>query len=125
MMSDGTADGDRDRLQFVAALTSILVARSLTALERVLLDEAVAIVAAAEREPLLRHVVAVITEMPERICQALQKDRQDLLERTDEVRYALRTLITGSLAGMFDAPTNVSIDPDSRGLIIDVSAASD
>ena len=53
----------------------------------------------------------------------MQKDRQDLLNRTDEIRYALRSLITGALAGMFDAPTNVSIDAGSPGLILDVSTA--
>lgn len=123
MTSDGTPEGDAERLGFLAALTSVLVGRSLTALERVLLDEAISIVAEHEREPLLRHIVDVITRLPERIGQALQKDRQDLLDRTDEVRYALRSLVTGSLAGMFDAPTNVTIDPGSPGLIIDVSAA--
>ena len=53
----------------------------------------------------------------------MQKDRQDLLNRTDEIRYALRSLVTGALAGMFDAPTNVSIDAGSPGLILDVSTA--
>lgn len=123
LTSDGTLDGDKERVRFVAALASILVGRSLTAVERVLLDEGVAVVAEREREPLLRHLVAVITELPDRVVVALQKDRQDLLDRTDEVRYALRSLITGALAGMFDAPTNVAIDPLSPGLVLDVSTA--
>src|SRR4051812_15244803 len=123
MTSDGTPDGDKERLRFVAALASVLAGRSLTAVERVLLDESVAVVAEREREPLLRHLVHVITELPDRVVAALQKDRQDLLNRTDEIRYALRSLITGALAGMFDAPTNVSIDAGSPGLILDVSTA--
>lgn len=123
MTSDGTPEGDAERVGFLAALVSILVRRSLSSLERVLLDEAIEIVAAREREPLLRHVVEVISELPDRIAQALQKDRQVVLDRTDEVRYALRSLISGSLAGMFDGPTNVTIDAASPGLVIDVSAA--
>jgi hypothetical protein len=123
MTSDGTPDGDKERLRFVAALASILAGRSLTAVERVLLDESVAVVAEREPEPLLRHLVEVITELPDRVVTALQKDRQDLLDRTDEIRYALRSLVTGALAGMFDAPTNVTIDPGSPGLILDVSTA--
>ncbi len=123
MTSDGTPDGDTQRLRFVAALASILAGRSLTAVERVLLEESVAVVAEHEPEPLLRHLVTVITEPPDRVVTALQKDRQDLLDRTDEIRYALRSLVTGALAGMFDAPTNVTIDPGSPGLILDVSSA--
>src|SRR3954452_14995147 len=123
MTSDGTPDGDKERLRFVAALASILAGRSLTAVERVLLDESVAVVAEHEPEPLLRHLVTVITELPERVVTVLQKDRQDLLDRSDEIRYALRSLVGGALAGMFDAPTNVSIDATSPGLILDVSTA--
>src|SRR3954453_16554610 len=123
MTSDETRYGDKERLGFVAALAPVLVGRSLTAVERVLLDESVAVVAEREREPLLRHLVHVITELPDRVVAALQKDRQDLLNRTDEIRYALRSLITGALAGMFDALTNVSIDATSPGLILDVSTA--
>jgi type IV secretory pathway VirB4 component len=122
LVSDGTFDGDQARLRFVAALAAVLLERSLTKLEAAVLADVIRLVATniTNRQPLLRDVLHVLRNPPSELLDDLQKERHVLLDGTDDLRYALRELVDGALAGMFDAPTNITIDT-SRGVVIDLS----
>lgn len=49
---------------------------------------------------------------------------QELRELTRDVTYALGNMITGSLGGLFDAPTTTRIDFDAPIQTVDPSRAS-
>ena len=120
MTSDGTEDGDRARLRFVKALASIVCARALTGLEDGVLEDAVTIVARRTREPILGDLLDVLRDPPVEMCTELSKDRLAILDGTDELRFRLRSLVSGSLSGMFNGRTNVDVDT-RRGVVLDLS----
>ena len=73
-------------------------------------------------EPILRDLLDVLRDPPDEMCTEVAKDRVAILDVTDEFRFRLRSLVSGSLSGMFNGPTNVGVDP-RRGVVLDLSGA--
>ena len=109
-------------MRFVKALASIVCGRALTGLEDGVLEDAVTIVTRRMREPFLGDLLDVLREPPDQMCTELAKGQGAILDGTDELRFRLRSLVSGSLSGMFNGPTNVGVDT-RRGVVLDLSGA--
>lgn len=105
----------------LAAIAETLLARTLRPGERVALDAAVhtaermgpaqvGAVTTALTDPDPVHALADGTAPAERIADGR------------EVAHALRRLLRGDLAGMFDGPSTVTLDPDAPMVVVDLSA---
>ena len=113
-------DDVQGRVQFVQALSSLCVGRSLS------IGEQAALEAAIDRlgdHPELVDLVRVLWEMPDQVCVRLAMSRDDSLEMTRDVRFGLQKLVEGSHAGMFSGQSTVDLAGSPRGFVIDVSGA--
>ena len=92
------------------AVTAAALGRRLTSEEQGACGEALREVSSRADEPTLPQVVAEMLEPTEQSAQALRTSRRRLADRTREAALALRRLVEGDLAGMFDAPTSGNLD---------------
>lgn len=104
------------RRQIVATVLSLLrKGAALTEYEHTALDLALTRIFATYTEPTLVHVMeALLDPAPE--ARAVVSDHGEPLG------LALRRLVTGDLAGMFDQPSTVEFDGQAPMLVIDTSA---
>jgi hypothetical protein len=127
---DGTAEGDwanevrKRRLLLLGSLARTMLGRDLLPMEHtacdVALDAVVTTASAACRTPLLGDIAAILND-PERLDAAAGTVSGRLGDAARDVAHALRRLVHGDLAGMFDAPTTAVFDPGSPMLTIDLS----
>jgi type IV secretory pathway VirB4 component len=109
----------RRRTSLVAALAAAGLGRELTAEERAAITSAVT---ELPDQPVLGDVVSRLLEPSDAMATALHTTRQALAASVRPTALELRRLLIGDLAGMVDAPTTVTLDPDGAGLVLDVSA---
>ena len=105
----------------LTAIAETLLARNLRPGERVALDAAVHTVS-RHGVPQVGAVVAALCD-PDPGCSFA--DGTLLADRVAdgrEVAHGLRRLIRGDLAGMFDGPSTVDLDPDAPMVVVDLSA---
>jgi len=110
-------DGGRTRL--LAALAETLLGRDLRAGERAALDSAVA------AAPQAALVADVIERLVEPDVTRARVDGVPPAERAidgRDVAHALRRLTRGDLAGMFDGPSTLDLDPTAPVVVIDLSS---
>ena len=98
------------QLQILQAVAAAALGRSLSSEEQGACAEALREVAGRCEEPTLPQVVHEMLEPSEEAARALYTDRSGLALRSREAALALRRLVEGDLAGMFDAPTSGHID---------------
>jgi type IV secretory pathway VirB4 component len=98
------------QLQILQAVAAAALRRSLTSEEQGACAESLLALAGRTDEPTLPMVVDEMLEPSEAAAQALHTSRRGLAQRTREAALALRRLVQGDLAGMFDAPTSDHID---------------
>ncbi|MFJ1795248.1 ATP-binding protein [Kitasatospora griseola] len=112
------------RLLLLGSLARTVLRRDLRPMEYtgldVALDTAVQQAAAAGRDPLLGDVATVLGQ-PDLLDAALGDPSRRVGEASQDLSHAFRRLITGDLAGMFDAPSTAVFDPRSPMLSIDLS----
>lgn len=123
----GISDGEWDaqvqsrRRALLGALAETTLGRALTPVEHTAIDVALAAaIRRADSAPVLPHVVDHLR----------QPDRDDdadgrLAEDGRPVAHALRRLVHGDLAGMFDGPSTVTFDPCLPMLSLDLSRVSE
>jgi type IV secretory pathway VirB4 component len=124
---EGLADRDeiaRRRAQMVAALLGCLLRRDLSPLEDAALGWACAHLdhGRRRRPPTLGDLAAVLAEPTEPMAERARCSVDELARQVQPLTYGLGKLLDRSLKGMFDGPTNVDLDWNGPGLVIDLSA---
>jgi type IV secretory pathway VirB4 component len=112
----------RRRAEVTCALAESGLERRLTSHERAGI--------AAALDTLGEHVrLAEVAEMLLRpgadMASALRSDASGVAASCREAALELRRLVAGDLAGMFDGPSTVRLDPSGPGVLVDLSALYD
>ncbi|MBQ0855473.1 ATP-binding protein [Streptomyces sp. BH-SS-21] len=112
------------RLLLLGSLARTVLGRDLMPMEHtaldIALDIAVAQARASSRPPLLGDVTTALNR-PAQLDEAAGTMSGRLGEAARDLAHAMRRLVHGDLAGMFDAPSTVRFDPDAPMLTIDLS----
>ncbi|MCF4123689.1 ATP-binding protein [Antribacter sp. KLBMP9083] len=108
------------RRTLLGALAETTLGRALTPVEHTTIDVALTAAIRADATPVLPHVVD----------RLLAPNRDDdpgsrLAEDGRSVAHALRRLVAGDLAGMFDGPSTVAFDPSLPMLSLDLSRVAE
>lgn len=113
------------RLALLMALCTLVRGRPLGNAEEVILGRAVDLLdtASAGTEPTIPDVLAVIAEGPSDLRAAARSDSDTAyLARVGDLVFTLDVLCSGSLAGVFDAPTTQPVDLHAPVVSMDISA---
>jgi type IV secretory pathway VirB4 component len=114
-----------DRLGLLADLAAATLHRTLAPAEHTALQLALA-QATARRGPLtLPGVLAALTDPDPATAQTARWTVPEQREVSRDLTHALRRLVHGDLAGMFDAPSTVRVDPGSPMVVLDLSRLGD
>ncbi|MFJ4688884.1 ATP-binding protein [Streptomyces sp. NPDC088789] len=112
------------RLLLLGSLARTVLGRDLAPMEHtaldVALDTVVSHAAATRRTPLLGDIAATLNN-PGLLDIAGGTLSGHLGDAARDLAHAMRRLVHGDLAGMFDAPSTVAFDPGSPMLTIDLS----
>jgi type IV secretory pathway VirB4 component len=108
------------RRDLIGALAETVLTRALTPLEHTAIDLALNRAVASASIPILPMVV-------DRILTPERMDDRDgcLAEDGRQVGHALRRLVAGDLAGLFDGPSTVRFDPSLPMISLDLSAVAE
>jgi len=98
------------QLKILQHVAEAALGRRLDSEEQGACAEALRELAGRTDEPTLPAVVDEMLEPSEESARALKTDRSGLAASSREAALALRRLVRGDLAGMFDAPTSDHID---------------
>ncbi len=117
-------DRAREQGELVAALVGHVLRRDLNPVEDAAIHWALVELARAptSRPRTLSDLVAVLRDPTEHMATRADLTRGELTRRAAEVTYAVGKLVERAFHGMFDGPTNVRIDRDGPGMVLDVSA---
>ncbi|MEV0445828.1 ATP-binding protein [Streptomyces spectabilis] len=121
---DWASEIRKRRLLLLGSLARTVLGRDLRPMEHtgldVALDAVVTRATATGRTPLLGDIATMLNSPDELdAVGGLMSGR--LGEASRDLAHAMRRLVHGDLAGMFDAPSTVTFDPDSPMLTIDLS----
>ena len=108
------------RRDLIGALAEVVLARALTPLEHTAIDTALAGAVRDADVPILPMVV-------DRLLRPDPADDPDgrLTEDGRQVGHALRRLVAGDLAGLFDGPSTVRFDPSLPMVSLDLSRVTE
>jgi len=106
------------RRDLIGALSETVLGRPLSPVEHTAVDIALAAAVAASQTPILPMVV-------ERILRPDTDADPRLAEDGRSVGHALRRLVAGDLAGIFDGPSTVAFDPDLPMVSLDLSRVAE
>ena len=121
--SDGVDELARRQTDMVAALVGSVLHRDLSPAEDAVLGWAVTHLArSAITEPTLADVAAVMAAPTPEMATAARTDALTLARSADAAIYGIGKLLDRSLRGMFDGTTNVHLDWDGPGIVLDLSA---
>ncbi|MFE0380186.1 ATP-binding protein [Streptomyces inhibens] len=122
--ADWVGEIRKRRLLLLASLARTVLGRDLLPMEHTALDVALNAVVtraqAAGRAPLLGDVAAALND-PTQLDEAAGMMAGRLGEAASDLAHAMRRLVHGDLASMFDAPSTVQFDPSTPMLTIDLS----
>lgn len=110
------------RTDVVCALAAAGLGRSVTGEERAVVVEALAVLG---DRPRLSELAALLLDPTGAMASALRSSPRELSLAARGAALELRRLVEGDLAGMFDGPTTVRLDPDGPGVLVDLSAVYD
>lgn len=112
------------RLLLLGSLARTVLGRALRPMEHtaldVALDSAVTDITSRGRTPLLGDVAAALNN-PAALDEAAGTMSGRLGDAARDLAHAMRRLVHGDLAGMFDAPSTTVFDPGAPMLTIDLS----
>lgn len=106
------------RRDLIGALTETVLGRSLSPVEHTAVDIALNAAVASSQTPILPMVV-------DHILNPDAGNDARLAEDGRIVGHALRRLVAGDLAGIFDGPSTVAFDPDLPMVSLDLSHVSE
>ncbi|MFC5958570.1 VirB4 family type IV secretion system protein [Streptomyces pratens] len=122
--TDWAGEVRKRRLLLLGSLARTVLGRDLLPMEHTALDIALDTVvtraADSDRTPLLGDVASTLNN-PNQLDEAAGLMSGRLGDAARDLAHAMRRLVHGDLAGMFDAPSTVTFDPDSPMLTIDLS----
>ncbi|MCC2276217.1 ATP-binding protein [Streptomyces sp. ET3-23] len=122
--ADWAGEIRKRRLLLLGSLARTVLGRDLMPMEHTALDVALDAVvthaAATGRTPLLGDIAATLNN-PASLDAAGGTMSGHLGDAARDLAHALRRMVHGDLAGMFDAPSTVAFDPNSPMLTIDLS----
>jgi type IV secretory pathway VirB4 component len=122
--ADWATETRKRRLLLLGSLAKTVLGRDLLPMEHTALDIALDTVVtratATHRTPLLGDVAATLNR-PEQLDSAGGAMSGHLGDAARDLAHALRRLVHGDLAGLFDAPSTTTFDPSSPMLTIDLS----
>ncbi|MFF9778502.1 ATP-binding protein [Streptomyces sp. NPDC013978] len=122
--ADWVGEIRKRRLLLLGSLARTVLGRDLMPMEHTALDVALDTVvtnaAATGRTPLLGDVAATLNN-PGALDEAARIMAGQLGDAARDLAHAMRRLVHGDLAGMFDDPSTVAFDPSSPMLTIDLS----
>lgn len=132
-LDPGAATDDPDGLatrqaELVAALVGTVLHRDLTPVEDAVIGWVTLDLARAAAEhpgrsaPTLADLVAALDDPDETLAARARTTTDELRRALDAPVHALGKLLDRSLKGMFDGHTNVRLDWDGPGILIDLSA---
>ncbi|WP_315278937.1 ATP-binding protein [Kocuria carniphila] len=108
------------RRDLIGALAETVLARPLTPLEHTAIDLALTAVVRENDVPILPMVVDHILNPTH-----TSDDEGRIAEDGRLVGHALRRLVAGDLAGLFDGPSTVAFDPDLPMISLDLSRVTE
>ncbi|ALN13908.1 ATP-binding protein [Brachybacterium paraconglomeratum] len=108
------------RRDLIGALAETVLARPLTPLEHTAIDLALTAVVRENDVPILPMVVDHILKPTD-----TSDDERRIAEDGRLVGHALRRLVAGDLAGLFDGPSTVAFDPDLPMISLDLSRVTE
>lgn len=112
----------RRQAEMLATLLGSVLRRDLSPVEDAVLGGAMQVLArSGVTEPTLADVAALMVA-PTTEMVPTSTGAEDLARSIEAIPYALGKLLDRSLRGMFDGTTNVAIDWQGPGLVIDLSA---
>ena len=111
--------GETARSVVVADLAATGLGRALSPEERAGLDASVAVL---PPDATLPDLIAALLRPNDEVAEVLSMSGDEVRAALRPVGLELRRLAEGDLAGMFDGPTNVDLDPDGAGMRLDLSA---
>ncbi|MBA3743179.1 MAG: ATP-binding protein [Sporichthya sp.] len=114
-------EGRSGGARVLAAITETLLDRPLRPGERVALDVAVHSAECAGPAQ-VGTVAAALTDPDPAYALADGTPPADRIADGTELVHALRRLLRGDLAGMFDGPSSVTLDPAAPMVVVDLSA---
>lgn len=120
--ADGPEELARRQSEMVTALVATVLHRDLSPVEDAALGWAIEHLVHLDRQPTLADVVALLSEPTDDMARRGRTTTTDLSQSVDAVVYALGKLLDRSLRGMFDGPTNIDLDWNGPGLVLDLSA---
>ncbi|GAB3881454.1 ATP-binding protein [Terrabacter terrigena] len=106
------------RRTLLGSLAQSALGRALTAVEHTALDVALDTVVRCDDQPTLPRVVQALFEPAAGQGGA---SREELVSDGREVAHAVRRLVSGDLAGLFDGPSTVSFEPSLPMVSLDLS----
>ncbi|CAL8978617.1 hypothetical protein CELL_02912 [Cellulomonas sp. T2.31MG-18] len=109
------------RAQLLAGVASATLHRDLSAAEHSALDAALTHLA-GQGAITLRDVVDALAIPDPRLARADGLRVQDRAADGRDLVHGLRRLVSGDLAGLFDAPTTAILDPAAPMVVLDLSA---
>ena len=122
--ADWAGEIRKRRLLLLGSLARTVLGRDLLPMEHtgldVALDAVVTGAAARGRTPLLGDIAATLNN-PDELDQAGGVLSGRLGDASRDLAHAVRRLVHGDLAGMFDAPSTTAFDPNAPMLTIDLS----
>ncbi|MEU9064689.1 ATP-binding protein [Streptomyces sp. NPDC048430] len=122
--TDWVGEIRKRRLLLLGSLARTVLGRDLMPMEHTALDVALDAVvtraAGAGHTPLLGDVAATLNN-PDALDEAAGMMSGQLGDAARDLAHAMRRLVHGDLAGMFDAPSTVAFDPSAPMLTIDLS----
>lgn len=125
-MDDGDGDTDSSviaRQHLANQLVAGVLGRDLSPLEDAVLGWAIETSCRTGQPFTLRDLAGAITEPPDELVRLSRHTPFELARATAPVAFALDKLCSRTLRGMFDSPTNLTIDWDhGPGVVLDLSA---
>ncbi|MFF8447701.1 VirB4 family type IV secretion system protein [Streptomyces leeuwenhoekii] len=122
--ADWVGEIRKRRLLLLGSLARTVLGRDLMPVEHTALDVALDAVvnhaASTGRTPLLGDISATLNN-PQALDEAAGTMSGQLGDAARDLAHAMRRLVHGDLAGMFDAPSTVAFDPTAPMLTIDLS----
>ncbi|HZQ76171.1 MAG TPA: DUF87 domain-containing protein [Acidimicrobiia bacterium] len=119
----GAADDRARRIALLGGLLAIAARRELVGVEEAaltwILDE---LDQQRDAEAMLGDVLGLLGDPSPAMAQRARRTTGELAAALDPLRLACGRLVERDLAGMFDGPSTVGVDPAGPGVVLDLSA---